>query len=257
MLTIKKQPRRTGQTQQGPKTGQAGPTGPLTAGPGLTQPTRQQGPQTQAGDANVQQPTAAVDPAQDPDYIARHAILGRTLTNTNTALGQDAAQIENVYGFGADTSNPFSRQALLRQAFQNQQRGTTNNLAARGQLYSGAYSNQQGIDTRNNDIGVDAAKRAYQDALTDVGRRKTNAQTAYESGDLGALQAARDRAINNPPPADTLPPKDLSSTPLMAGVPLTAAQKRRRARLAAGINLKGGINSADARDLRARGLLPG
>lgn len=254
LILPKKNKARGVQTAVGPKGPVTGPAGPLALGAPLTPQPKQPQVQTQASNAaNIQGP-APVDPKQDPDYIARHALLAGTLRDTNTSLDQEEGRAKQEFGFD-DASNPFSRQALLRQQISNQQRGTTNAMAARGQLYAGSYATAQTRDTRNGDIATDSLRRSYDDVLRNIGDRRKGAQTAYDSGDITALEGARDRALANPPAAAELPQQDLSSNPQMTGIPQTAAQKRRAARLAQGISLKGGISAAEAKKLRDQGLL--
>lgn len=98
----------------------------------------------------------------DPNLALQTATGTR---NVALARGEGAYQQGNLnfdYGYNTDgsvnTSNPYSRAALLMLNYQHQQNATTNQMAAAGQLYSGAYANQQGID-QGNYAQADAANR--------------------------------------------------------------------------------------------------
>jgi hypothetical protein len=89
----------------------------------------------------------------DQNYEAYKLSAGR-----NVALaGNEAAwQNQNLgYNLGIDANgqanaaNPYSQAQLLQDSYHESQLGTTNNMAAQGQLYSGATQNAQGINDRN------------------------------------------------------------------------------------------------------------
>lgn len=82
-------------------------------------------------------------------------ISGRNqgLTNLGYSFTQDPADSFKVTGLTYDPTNPFSQATQLREHYRNAQRGDTNNLAARGQLYSGALQNQLGYDTEDFNRG--------------------------------------------------------------------------------------------------------
>jgi hypothetical protein len=124
----------------------------------------------------------------------------RLSANRNNALAtsEGAYQTGNLnfdYGYtpagGVDTSNPYSRAALLQLGHENQARGTTNGMAAAGQLYSGAIQNQRGIDDTNY-AQADAANRlAYQRGLHSIqaGQLNTYANNSLSTtgGDFDSL----------------------------------------------------------------------
>jgi hypothetical protein len=98
--------------------------------------------------------TPGVTPQPYDPAAANAALVG----NRNIALakGEGAYQLGNLgfdYGYNPDgsvnTANPYSRAALYQLAYTNSKRGTTNSLAARGQLYSGAMVNAQNENDRS------------------------------------------------------------------------------------------------------------
>lgn len=92
----------------------------------------------------------------------------------------------NVIGYTQQqnvlATNPFSKAAELQQSYLNSQRGTTNNLASQGQLYSGALANQQALNTQSYDQGGDALAKALQGIISGQEGVKTSAATTNAAG---------------------------------------------------------------------------
>jgi hypothetical protein len=160
----------------GPAKGVPAPTRP---GNSLTGPGVQAAPPDVGG--------RPLDPAE---------IAAGVSANRNLALGQAGAtyqlgQLQQEYGYGeTGAANPYSRAALLQESFQRSKLGTTNNYAAGGQLYSGAYGRAQGENQRQYSIGENANRRAYDQAVYGVnyGQAQNAAtygtdmdQTSYEA----------------------------------------------------------------------------
>jgi hypothetical protein len=109
------------------------------------------------------------------------------------------------YGFlQGDPNDPFSRAALLQKSYENNVRGTTNNLAAQGQLYSGAHINAQAANTQNYQTGVTQGQRAEQGLLDQIAFRRQGAKDALASGTVTNNANALTSALQSPPP-DTAP----------------------------------------------------
>lgn len=113
-------------------------------------------------------------PPPTPQPFDPQAELARITAGRNVALGnaESAYQQGNLtfdYGYNADgsqnTANPYSRAAMLRQAYDASRLGTTNSLAAQGQLYSGAMANAQGRNDRNYAQGEAAGRLAFTRSL--------------------------------------------------------------------------------------------
>lgn len=158
----------------------------------------------------------------DPSYDATVGGLTRTRDDTLAGLtGEKTAALSNfgynaqfddkgnVTGLTFDPNNPFSRAALLRKNYQQAKTGTTNSLASRGQLYSGAMTNAQNA----NDSGFQQNDNALQTSLGQVlsgilGRQRT-ANTDYETGAGVAygdrISRAQSSPLYNPAPIDDTP----------------------------------------------------
>lgn len=137
-------------------------------------------------------PTPVQPSAQPPDPNVLNAQL---VGNRNVAIGNataayDTGNLSFDSGINPDgtvnTANPYSRAALYQLAYERQQLGTTNSMAARGQLYSGALQNQRGLDAGNY-AQQDAGNRlGYQRALHGV---QTNRLTTYANAGTGVSDA--------------------------------------------------------------------
>lgn len=87
-------------------------------------------------------PPTAQKPEFDKPYYDRLARADERYTGDITQLEGDEAHVK--YDFGIDDpTNPFSRVAGLKKAFLQRAKGTTNSLAAGGQLYSGTHQRAQ------------------------------------------------------------------------------------------------------------------
>jgi hypothetical protein len=140
--------------------------------------------------------TPGVTPQPYDPAAANAALIG----NRNVALskGEGAYQLGNLgfdYGYNPDgsinTANPYSRAALYQLAYANSKRGTTNSLAARGQLYSGAMVNAQNENDRSYAQNEAANRLAFQRAVHGVqsGQLNTyaNAGTGVSDADFNSL----------------------------------------------------------------------
>lgn len=141
--------------------------------------------------------------AVSPQPIDPNVINAQLIGNRNVAIGNGEAayQTGNLgfdYGYNPDGSinsaNPYSRAALYQLGYENQQRGTTNSLAARGQLYSGALLNQRGLDASGYAQAEAANRLGYQRSLHGIqaGQLGTaaNAGTGVSDADFAALLKA-------------------------------------------------------------------
>lgn len=122
-------------------------------------------------------------------YESTVGSLGRNRDNTLLGLEQTELETKKRAGFD-NTSDPFSRANQLQQNFANANRGTLNNYAAAGQLYSGSLNNARDIDRTNFERGWDSERKAYQDQLATLAQRRLDATTDY---DEGVLEAEADR----------------------------------------------------------------
>lgn len=123
-------------------------------------------PQTEAEREAILNPgPVAQPPPLDPAFQAQQAAANLNIQFGNAWDQYQTGQIENQYGLGLDTSNPYSRAKLLEESYTRSRRGTTNSLAAQGQLYSGAMQTAQDENLRNYSIGKDTLSRERQAAL--------------------------------------------------------------------------------------------
>jgi hypothetical protein len=139
---------------------------------------------------------AAYEGASDAAIANRDASYA-SIDNAVTAAKQS-------YGFD-DLSDPFSKIALLKESFANAQRGSTNSMAAAGQLYSGALGNAQNANQHNYDVNYDATRRSYDQTLGDLAARRTQAKNTADDTIAGANLTRVQTALANRPDPATLP----------------------------------------------------
>jgi hypothetical protein len=134
----------------------------------------------------------------DPALAEQQLVGGRNIALAN---GESAYQTGNLgfdYGYNPDgtvnTANPYSRAALYQLAYTNSKRATTNGMAAQGQLYSGAYGHQQGLNDEAYARNEAGNRLAYQRAIHGVQSGKlatyANAGTGVGDADFSALLRA-------------------------------------------------------------------
>ncbi len=88
-----------------------------------------------------------------------------------------------------DPSNPFSRAALLQRSYDNAKRGTTNSMAAAGQLYSGALQNAQNENARGFQQGDNALRQAFVDFFSG---QESNRAAAVRTASEASVRAEGD-----------------------------------------------------------------
>jgi hypothetical protein len=143
-------------------------------------------------------PTPVAPQPFDPALEQQKLAAGR-----NVALGNNEAtwQTQNTgYNLGynpdgtANAANPYSQAQLLTDSYKRNQLGTTNSMAAQGQLYSGSLLNARATDDRNYSQS-DAALR--QQALqayhginaTKLGNYASNASGVSDADWAGLLKS--------------------------------------------------------------------
>lgn len=134
---------------------------------------------------------------QPPDPALEQAKLqaGRNVALSNSEGAYQEGNLGFDAGYNPDgsinTANPYSRAALYQLQYENDQRGTTNSMAAAGQLYSGAIENQRGINSSNYARNEAGNRLAYQRGLHGIqsGRLSTMANNSLgvNDADFNAL----------------------------------------------------------------------
>lgn len=145
----------------------------------------------------------------DPIYEGQVGINTTSFNNTNVGLDQEQSGAVRSYGLD-DPSDPFSRAALLKQVWQQRGRASGNSLAARGQLYSGAYQNAQNANALGQEQGLDSLRKGQNAVLANIAARRASARTGRDQGNLDAFSAAIGRASQVRPDPATLATADKS-----------------------------------------------
>lgn len=153
---------------------------------------------TAAGNAPTQQmvdagyaPPPPPKPTFDPYGDVGYAASSSAVTNANTHAGAERDyQYHNIaQQTGYDSSgnlitsggdlNPYAQAALLKRNYDASVRGTTNNYAAQGQLYSGAIKNAQATNDFNYGASSDQLQRS---AASQYHGQDMNVQNTADAG---------------------------------------------------------------------------
>jgi hypothetical protein len=141
----------------------------------------------------------------------------------------------NIQVTGIDTSNPYSRAALLQRSFDQTKAGNTNSYAARGQLYAGSLNNAQGAAQTNFNTSSDQLRGQFNEQvrqwLTGLGGARLGAGAA-RTGALGDLvqRSLQDPVMPTAPAAAPVPvaPKPVASFAQQSWGGAYGSRKRRR-----------------------------
>lgn len=138
----------------------------------------------------------------DLGYIQQRNAGLSNLGYTGTYDPADPFSLASGSSLTYDPSNPFSQATLLRTHFEAAKRGDTNNLAARGQLYSGALGNQLGIDQSGFNQSDDALLKQAQGLVAGaIQSHRTNMNTYGPQG--SANLDAQAASVGRQKPGDT------------------------------------------------------
>jgi hypothetical protein len=142
-------------------------------------------------------------PPIDPIYTEQLGLNQRGLDQTLADIGFQRGQIGQTYGFTEqgtlDISNPYNQAALLQKSYQQGQRGTTNSMAGRGQLYSGAHQRNLDEGTFQYGRSYDALRRQATNAYGQLTRAEQDARSGFGQGNLDALSDSLGRAQGQRP----------------------------------------------------------
>jgi hypothetical protein len=171
----------------------------------------------------------------DASYEAAIAALQRQRDDQITQLAQARTQNLLDYGFKEgpngmltfDPNNPLSKAAQLKKAYDTNRRSTANQLAAGGQLYSGARQNALDLVSRNQLGAEDQMQKSLASFLARNTQSRTGALTGYETA-AGQVYGDRvGRFQSNPlydPATGALMPAEAATGPSTAAPAPPATQ---------------------------------
>lgn len=135
----------------------------------------------------------------DPVYQGQLAVGRQRLSSTLAALDNEQTTGLTRFGFTPDgqidASNPFSQAALLKRNYDQSVRGTTNSMAARGQLYSGALQRQQRENRFGYDRGNFDLKTNFDAFMNELRNRRRSAQDQLDELGVTGRADAISRAL--------------------------------------------------------------
>ena len=165
-------------------------------------------------------PVAAVMPV-DPGYDAAIGAAGYNLQSALLNTQYQRGQLGSTFGLGLDAngntfedvSNPYSRAANFQKQYAQSQRGAQTSMAARGQLYSGAYQNAQNANADTFSRNKDQNIREFMAAHQSLAGAERAAQGEYLGGVAGAESERIGRALAARPDPMTVAPAPLPPAP--------------------------------------------
>jgi hypothetical protein len=141
----------------------------------------------------------------DPTYTGQVGAINLNYDQTMAGIGYEQTMLGQESGFnaqgGLDPSNPYSVAANLQRRYQQGQRGTTNSMAAAGQLYSGAHGRNLAEGTYQYNRSYDSARRDAQRGYLGLAQQRQQATYSRDS-DLNSAYSDRLGRITT---ADTTP----------------------------------------------------
>lgn len=145
------------------------------------------------------------DPYGDVGYAAQASqnikTVGHAQGYHDYQVGSGAQNFGyDQYGRLIDTSNnpnynPYSQANILQRNYDNTKRGTVNNYAAQGQLYSGALKNAQADNAYNYNVADDRLKRGASDYYRGIDYSLTQTKDSADSILAALLGPAFDRFL--------------------------------------------------------------
>lgn len=163
----------------------------------------------------------------DPIYQSDVGLAGYGYQNNLAGINYDRTDLAQTTGFnaegGLDPTNPFSIAANITRRYQQQQAGTTNSMAAAGQLYSGALNRARGEDYYQYQRSYDSARRSASRGFQDLKEREGSAYFNYATG----LNQANSDRLGRLDPNDTVPSTPAQPAPVPRSQRLRSGYRRR------------------------------
>lgn len=148
----------------------------------------------------------------DTNFETQKANSQARYDNTMSGLNYQQDQTTKQYGIG-DTTDPFSNMKLLQQAYDQHKQAAGNQMAARGQLYSGAYQNAQNNETTNFNQSSDALTKKYNAAINGINQQKAQASlTQADTNATADYNRVQTTLANRPDPSLTDPTAGTTAT---------------------------------------------
>jgi hypothetical protein len=186
------------------------PSAPVASPPSAS--AASSGPPPLPPDATYDQQVAAYGQRRDDTIAGYEGQKTSALADYGYGATYDADG--NVASLTVDPNNPYSRAAQLKRSYDQSKTGTTNSLAARGQLYSGAMTNAQDANDRGYLQGQNDQQESLGAILAGIIGGERTARTDYQTNAAGAYGERVGRV-----PDDPL----YSPTPAAAADPTTTA----------------------------------
>ena len=145
----------------------------------------------------------------DATSIGQKAGVNQAYANSVSGNAAAVAAKKNNYGFGGDTTNPYSQAAMLQKSYDQNRARTLNSSASAGQLYAGSMQTAQDANLSNLEASNSALYGKYQDEIAVLADDLLTAGTDKDTGLLGADEGAIARAADEPAPDEGPEPAEV------------------------------------------------
>lgn len=177
--------------------------------------------------ATSQVPAGGSSQPVDPQLDADLGSANRNRSQQMISLAAERASLGSNYGFGVnaqggvydDLSNPFSRAAVMQLMIDRSKLGAATSMGARGQLYSGAFQDEQNRVTTDGQRSRDALIREFLSASGSITQRELQASNNFDDASAAARAASIQRTLANRPDPASVAPYVAPTTPKTAAPP--------------------------------------
>jgi hypothetical protein len=120
----------------------------------------------------------------------------RNYNDEMAQLGQQDFAVRSDFGFDQEfANNPLTRANLLKKSYDQARTGAVNSMAARGQLYSGATSNQLSYADSDYNETRDREMKEYQGLRNEISQSKLGAARTRDESIAAAHAEALEAAL--------------------------------------------------------------
>jgi hypothetical protein len=178
--------------------------------PGMGVPAGPAAPSISAGPAGGPDTTGAYAPGAGPyggppsatqlpwnaSSETQQGFANRNYNDEMASLNQQDFAVRSDFGFDQEfANNPLTRANLLKKSYDQARTGAVNSMAARGQLYSGATSNQLSYADADYNESRDSEMKQYQGLRNEIAQSKLGAARTRDESIAAAHAEALEAAL--------------------------------------------------------------
>jgi hypothetical protein len=141
-------------------------------------------------------PPAATQLPWNASTETQIGFANRNYNDEIASLAQQEYGVRSEFGFDQEfANNPLTRANLLKKSYNQARLGATNSMASRGQLYSGATSNQLGYADADYNESRDSEMKQYQGLRNEIAQSRLGAARTRDESIAAAHAEALEAAL--------------------------------------------------------------